>query len=139
MTITPEEILQEHDLKNTSCRKYVITRLLNSHSALSEDEIKETFPNLFDRVTLYRTLKTLEEKDIIHKIVLNDHSIKYALSDNQNNEDMLHSHFHCERCDDVLCLHGHTHVDAELPQRFVRKKVYVVIEGLCANCSPHTS
>ena len=67
MTITPEEILQEHDLKNTSCRKYVINRLLDSHTALSEDEIKETFPNLFDRVTLYRTLKTLEEKDIYIK------------------------------------------------------------------------
>ncbi len=133
--ITPEEILQEHDLKNTSCRKYVINRLLNSHTALSEDEIKETFPNLFDRVTLYRTLKTLEEKDIIHKIVLNDHSIKYALSNCQDDADILHSHFHCESCDDVMCLHGHTHVETELPQNFVQKKVYVVIEGLCANCT----
>lgn len=135
--MTVEEILQVHELKNTGCRKYILNELLKSKSALSENEIKESFPDLFDRVTFYRTLKILEEKNVIHRIVLNDNSVKYALSDHLHNDENLHSHFHCEKCDEVLCLHGNTHFEIELPEGFVKHEVYVVVEGLCAQCVPN--
>lgn len=135
--MTVEEILHAYDLKNTGCRKYILGELLGSESALSESELKESYPELFDRVTFYRTLKTLEERGIIHRIVLNDNSVKYALSRHHHEEDHLHSHFHCEKCDEVLCLRGKTRFDAELPQGFMMKDVFVVIEGLCAGCVAH--
>ena len=67
-----EQILKYHRLKNTGCRKFIITELLQNDSALSENEIKQALPDLFDRVTFYRSLKTLEEYKIIHRIVLHD-------------------------------------------------------------------
>ena len=136
--MTVEEILHAYDLKNTGCRKYILGELLGSESALSENELKESYPELFDRVTFYRTLKTLEERGIIHRIVLNDNSVKYALSRHHHEEDQLHSHFHCEKCDEVLCLRGKTRFDAELPQGFIMNEVFVVIEGLCAGCVAHS-
>lgn len=132
--MTAEEILQSHDLKNTSCRKYILSELLRKNSALSENEIKEPFPDLFDRVTFYRTLKTLEDKNIIHKIVLHDNSVKYALTHTHKQDENFHSHFHCGKCDQVLCLHGKAFFEVELPQNFIKNEVFVVIEGTCANC-----
>lgn len=129
-----ETILNKHELKNTGCRKFILNELLQSNTALSENEMKASFPDLFDRVTFYRTLKTLEEKNIIHKIILNDNTVKYALTHHQHENEQLHSHFHCEKCDDVLCLHGKTRFEADLPKNFVKKDVFVIIEGLCANC-----
>ncbi|MDR2816123.1 MAG: transcriptional repressor [Proteiniphilum sp.] len=132
--MTVEEILQAHDLKNTGCRKYILGELLKKETAMSENELKESYPDLFDRVTLYRTLKTLEDRGIIHRIVLNDNTVKYALNKRHNENDNLHSHFHCEKCDEVLCLDGASRFDAELPEGFLVKDVFVVVEGLCANC-----
>jgi Fe2+/Zn2+ uptake regulation proteins len=132
--MTAEEILHTYDLKNTGCRKYILGELLKNDSAMSENELKESFPDLFDRVTFYRTLKTLEDKNIIHKIVLNDNSVKYALSRHHHEDTNIHSHFHCGRCDEVLCLDGKARFDVELPKDFIKKEVFVVIEGLCAGC-----
>ncbi|WP_298649503.1 transcriptional repressor [uncultured Proteiniphilum sp.] len=131
--MTVEEILHAHDLKNTGCRKYILGELLKNEAAMSENELKEFYPDLFDRVTLYRTLKTLEDRGIIHRIVLNDNTVKYALN-RHHHDDKVHSHFHCEKCDEVLCLDGTTQFDAELPKGFVIKDVFVVVEGLCADC-----
>lgn len=135
--MTAEEILLSHNLKNTGCRKFILCKLLEKKSALSESEIKESFPDLFDRITFYRTLKTLEDKNIIHKIVLNDNSVKYALNHFHSHDENLHSHFHCGTCDDVLCLHGKTSFEIELPENFIKNEVYVIIEGVCGKCSVH--
>jgi Fur family ferric uptake transcriptional regulator len=133
--MTAEEILQRHKLKNTGCRKFILTELLRSDAALSEEEIKKPFPELFDRVTFYRTLKTLEEQHVIHRIVLHDNSVKYALNGHHSDQNPVHAHFHCGKCDEVLCLEGKSHFDAELPADFVTREVFVVVEGFCAGCN----
>ena len=137
--ITAEKILHKYGLKGTGCRKFIVSRLLESEMALSENEIKGEITDLFDRVTFYRTLITLEESEIIHKIVLNDNLVKYALNKRHHVIGDLHSHFHCEGCDDVFCLEGKTKFDVELPIDFVQKEVFVVIEGVCASCNMFTS
>lgn len=135
LMITAEKILHAYGLKGTGCRKFIVSRLLESEMALSENEIKGSYPDLFDRVTFYRTLITLEENDIIHKIALNDNLVKFALNKHHNVICDLHSHFHCEGCDDVFCLEGKTKFEAELPKDFVQNEVFVVIEGVCASCN----
>ena len=133
--ITAESILHKYGLKGTGCRKFIVSRLLESDIALSENEIKVDYPDLFDRVTFYRTLITLEESEIIHKIVLNDNSVKYALNKHHSKGGNLHSHFHCGACDDVFCLEGKTDFDAQLPDNFTISEIFVVIEGLCSDCN----
>lgn len=112
-----EQILKHHDLKNTGCRKFIINELLNIDSALSENEIKQAMPDLFDRVTFYRSLKTLEENNIIHRVVLQDSTVKYAL-----NKEVLpkgdHAHFHCIRCDSVTCIETQLPETPHLPEAF---------------------
>ena len=127
------QILKLHNLKNTGCRKFIISELLNNDSALSENEIKKALPDLFDRVTFYRSLKTLEEKNIIHRIVLHDSTVKYAL----NNEALPkgeHAHFHCIKCDTVTCLETEIHAPVAMPKGFSVDSVDVLLEGTCPDC-----
>lgn len=128
-----EQILKLHNLKNTGCRKHIINELLNSESALSENEIKNSLPDIFDRVTFYRSLKTLEENNIIHKIVLDNMSVKYAL----NRDSIImksHPHFHCIKCDKVLCIDAVIPQKTDLPDGFSIKSATVLLEGTCSGC-----
>lgn len=128
-----EKILKLHNLKNTGCRKYIINELLKSESALSEYEIKQSLPDLFDRITFYRSLKTLEEKGIIHRVILHDATSKYAL-----NKDILnnanHAHFHCVKCDEVVCLESQIAPPVDLPKGFSLDSAQVLFEGTCPHC-----
>ena len=131
--MTAEQILKNHNLKNTGCRKHIINELLRTEKALSENEIKQALPDLFDRVTFYRSLKTLEENNIIHRIILHDASVKYAL-----NNDVLakadHPHFHCVQCDEVICLDAPATPAPVLPKGFSFSSAQILFEGTCPTC-----
>jgi Fur family ferric uptake transcriptional regulator len=73
------EILNNHNLKRTSCREGIIEVIMTAKQALSENEIRERLVGIYDRTTFYRSFKTLEEHNIIHKIVLDNQLVKYAL------------------------------------------------------------
>lgn len=130
-----EEILKTHNIKNTGCRKHILNELLSSGSALSENQIKDSLPDLFDRVTFYRSLKLLENQRIIHRIVLPDATIKYAL----NNDVRVgisgsHAHFHCTCCGIVFCMKDAVDTKFHLPHDFTMKSVQILIEGSCPDC-----
>lgn len=140
-----EEILRHHDLKNTGCRKHIINELLNSEQALSESEIKTAVSDLFDRVTFYRSLKTLEENKIIHRIMLSDGSVKYALNKTGKSscDDTcccdhahrhIHTHFHCRKCDEVLCVDTILENSVRIPDGFLVESVQILLEGICPEC-----
>lgn len=60
-----------------------------------------------DRTALYRTIKTFEEKDIVHQIDDGTGITKYALCEQGCSCDIktdLHLHFHCNDCEETICL-----------------------------------
>jgi Fe2+ or Zn2+ uptake regulation protein len=61
-----KETLKTHQLRNTTCREEVIGLFHRKAIALSHSDLESNLGNLFDRVTLYRTLKTFVEKGILH-------------------------------------------------------------------------
>lgn len=129
-----KEILDKFNLKNTGCRKFIIDELIRSECALSEHEIKASIPDLFDRVTFYRSLKTLEEQKIIHRVVLNNTVIKYALNNAlEDKAEVDHMHFHCMKCDEVLCMED-IHQTPQLPNGFSVESAQIVLEGTCPSC-----
>lgn len=133
-----EQILNHYNLKNTGCRKFIINELLQNDIALSEHQIKQSLPDLFDRVTFYRSLKTLEEKGIIHRVILHDSTVKYAL----NRENLLqkaHAHFHCIKCDEVTCLETEMEIPDSLPGGFSVDIMEVLFEGTCPQCGMDTA
>ncbi len=127
------DILSRHKLKRTACREGIINTLIDASIALSEDEIKSKLAAHFDRTTLYRSFKTLEEKRIIHKVVVDNLMIKYALGDALSKK-AEHPHFYCKRCEMVQCLDSTDIEVPRLPHGYAFSEAELIIKGVCVNC-----
>lgn len=129
----PLEILQRHNLKRTSCREGILQTILSSKTALSENEIRGRLIGNYDRTTFYRSFKTLEESKIIHKIVVDNQLVKYAIANTITHKDE-HAHFYCTDCQTVKCLDTVKVSVPSLPDGFSATETEVVIKGTCDHC-----
>jgi len=127
------EILNNHNLKRTSCREGIIEVVMTTNQALSENEIRERLVGNYDRTTFYRSFKTLEEHKIIHKIVVDNQLVKYAL-DNTVTHKEEHAHFYCNECHTVKCMDNVPIQKYQLPNGYTDVETEVIIKGKCANC-----
>ena len=127
------DILNNHSLKRTSCREGIIEIMLNANKALSEVEIKECLTGKYDRTTFYRSFKTLEEHKIIHKIVVDNLMVKYAI-DNPIHQNKEHVHFYCNDCHTVQCVDTVNVLDIKLPDGYTPTETEIIIKGTCAIC-----
>lgn len=127
------EILNNHNLKRTSCREGIIEVVMEAKQALSENEIRERLIGNYDRTTFYRSFKTLEEHNIIHKIVVDNQIVKYALDNMVTHKDE-HAHFFCNECNTVKCLDNVPVQRFQLPDCYSDCVVEVLIKGICSNC-----
>ena len=98
MSDRAEHILSHHDLKKTSTRMEVLKYFLSKTYALSHADIETAMIDQFDRVTLYRTLNTFEDKGITHRLLDPEGVARYALCadkcDEHDHKDD-HIHFYC--------------------------------------------
>jgi len=129
----PLEVLNSHNLKRTSCREGIIDVVMNANQALSENEIRERLSGNYDRTTFYRSFKTLEQHNIIHKIVVDNQLVKYAL-DNSVTHKGTHAHFYCKECAAVKCLEDVPVHKYQLPDGYADVETDVLIKGICSNC-----
>lgn len=127
------DILNNHNLKRTSCREGIIEVVMTAGQALSENEIRARLTGNYDRTTFYRSFKTLEEHKIIHKIVVDNQLVKYAL-DNSVTHKHEHAHFYCNECDTVKCLDDIPVKQYQLPDGYSNEETEVIIKGTCASC-----
>ncbi len=127
-------ILNRYKLKRTSCREGILEVVLNANNALSENEIKEKLAGNYDRTTFYRSFKTLEEHHIIHKIVVDNQMVKYALDHSLTNE-AEHVHFYCSECQTVRCLKDTPIQKYPVPVGYSDQETEVLIKGICAKCN----
>ncbi len=127
------DILNSHNLKRTSCREGIIEVVMIAKQALSDNEIRERLVGNYDRTTFYRSFKTLEEHNIIHKIVVDNHLVKYALDTTITLKDK-HAHFYCNECDTVKCMDNVSVHKYQLPDGYSDVETEVLIKGICADC-----
>ena len=117
-------------------RLLVLDFLLKHTTAVSLNDLETNFLRS-DRITLYRTLKTFEEKGLVHSIEDGSSSIKYALCaadcSAQNHHD-LHVHFNCRACGETFCLPKSRIPDIALPTNFKLEEINLVVKGICAIC-----
>jgi Fur family ferric uptake transcriptional regulator len=132
----PLDVLVKHNLKRTSCREGILELMLSSDQALSENEIKQGLSGNYDRTTFYRSFKTLEEKRIIHKIVVDNNLVKYAL-DNSVTFKHAHAHFFCRTCEMVRCLDSVPVKMPVLPNGYSCDESEFILKGTCNLCSGH--
>lgn len=128
----PDEVLQLHNLKRTSCREGIIALMQDRANALSENEIRDCLAATYDRTTFYRSFRTLEESGIIHKIVVNSQTVRYAL--NHGSQQCGHAHFHCQQCSAVQCLGTVPVTPPALPHGYAALHAEMIVRGICNVC-----
>ena len=137
INIRLNDILYRRQLSSTESRRKILTLFLNSDDALTHGDIEKEVGEKYDRVTIYRTLQTFEEKGIIHSIPTADNAILYALckecEEGHHHDD--HVHFICTACEKTICLDDVVSPKIDLPEGYVPENVQVVIEGVCKDCS----
>lgn len=130
------DILHRRQLSSTESRRRILALFLSSDDALTHGDIEKTVGDKYDRVTIYRTLQTFEEKGIVHTIPTADNAIKYALckecDEGHHHDD--HVHFVCTNCDKTICLDDVVSPKIELPKGYEAESVQVVIKGVCREC-----
>jgi Fur family transcriptional regulator, ferric uptake regulator len=129
----PIEILNSHNLKRTSCREGILQVVMTADQALSENEIKEQLVDNYDRTTFYRSFKTLEAHEIIHKIVVDNQIVKYALNISLSPK-KVHAHFYCNECHTVKCIDNVPVQKYPLPKDYIETETEVLIKGTCSFC-----
>lgn len=129
-----EQKLLQKNTNPTSMRILVYDFLEQQQVAMSLSEIESHFYKA-DRVTIYRTLKTFEEKGIVHSIQENT-TTKYILCDDECNENThkdWHLHFYCRICKYTTCKE-----DFVIPQSEARDyridEIKLFGKGICENC-----
>jgi len=130
--------LESRKIRPTAMRELVLKVLTDKGSAISLKTLEEEFAHA-DKSTLYRTLKTFEEKKLIHSIDDGTGSVKYAVCQDtcECNPSDLHVHFYCTKCENTFCLTDIPVPTVNLPVGFSLNQVSMVVKGLCANCSPN--
>ncbi|MDD4923142.1 MAG: transcriptional repressor [Bacteroidales bacterium] len=130
-----EHILASRNIKPTAMRELVLKVLMAKTSAINLSELENEFDKA-DRITLYRTLKTFEEKKLIHTIDDGTGSIKYALckAGCECEPLDLHVHFYCTKCNKTFCLTDISIPDIPLPADFSVESTNMVVKGLCSAC-----
>jgi Fur family ferric uptake transcriptional regulator len=131
------EILQHHEVKKTAPRVAIIQALQKGRSPLSESELKDDLGDFYDRTTFYRSMQTLAEAGVIHRIVVDNLLVKYVLNDCEHGHHHQpdHVHFYCQQCKALICMDELKTPRYELPSGFKQQTCEVIIRGLCVKCN----
>src|ERR1700759_406116 len=128
MNAGTEQKLIDKKINPTAMRLLVLDLLLRQTSAISLSDIEKNLDPA-DRITIYRTLKTFEEKGLTHTIDDGTGTPKYALCiddcDSNNHHD-LHVHFYCSICKETFCLPDSKIPAITLPNAFTATEMNLV-------------
>jgi Fur family ferric uptake transcriptional regulator len=138
---TPADVLHGAGLRRTPMRVDVMNILAREGQPLSASQILERFADGIDKVTLYRTLNTLTQKKLLHRVRGDDQIWRYGMGNPKGTARHEHAHFVCDECGTVECLS-----DNPVPEKKVVKKSgvrpgyrveysEVLVHGTCPDCS----
>lgn len=129
--------LKKLGLKNTPVRRAILTYLTQQKKPQTVDELLNQITSQgekFDKVTLYRTVNTLTELNLLHRVDFGDGSARYELSTLPH-----HHHLICESCGTVedinTCVPAQKIKQIEKGTHFTIRHHSLDFYGTCANCT----
>lgn len=130
-----EDLLRRNALKVTGNRMDLLLAMRAHESAMPYSAIQHKMQGM-DRVTLYRTIKSLSECGIIHMAYQENDEKYYALCGGSCSHDEHHHdhvHFKCTACGTVTCEQPISTIKLSIPNHDIRS-VTINVEGVCASC-----
>jgi len=130
--------LENHKLRKTQARVEILNLFFAENQALSHGGLESVIDNKIDRVTIYRTLNSFEEKGLLHKVFDSSGVVKYALC-HKNCSDKAHFdehiHFNCTVCGNTYCMDDTKIPQVSIPSGFKANSLYLIAEGVCSDCN----
>ncbi len=138
MTVPAEEhviaLLREKDLRVTVPRVAILAVMLQAGCPLTPQQIAERLgPAAPDKTTIYRTLMSLVQTDLVHKAFVQQRQWHFEPA-HHCTPHQCHPHFTCVRCRRTECLHGVSAPLVKLPEGMTMHRQQIRIEGLCSQC-----
>ena len=130
------QLLKDNGLRKTNVRLNVLKEFLQSEQAYGQGDLEARWENI-DRITLYRTLRTFEQKGIIHQAIDGSGKMKYALCKDDCSEHEHHdhhAHFHCTACKKTICLDHIPVPSVSIPSNYHVQQSHLVLSGICEFC-----
>ncbi|KAB2845478.1 MAG: transcriptional repressor [Melioribacteraceae bacterium] len=132
------EILREKKLRVTNVRSEVLKIFEKKNYALSYNDLHNELRNKFDMATIYRTLATFVENNIIHQVPLDAKTSYYALNNPPGAIETSHKehvHFVCKKCNRTFCIDEILIHNIVLKKNFKLDSLKIIAEGTCGSCS----
>ena len=128
------DMLRQCGLRLTAPRTAVLAALLEAGQPLTQEDIAARIgtdaPN---KTTIYRTLMSLMEQNLIHKAYIKDRIWHFEPA-HHCGENQCHPHFTCVKCNRTQCLTGIHPPLIDLPDGYRILRQQIRLEGLCDAC-----
>lgn len=140
MPVAPDRITQallRHGLRLTPVRHAVLQVLTGAPFALSGPEIEQQLVAGADRVTLFRTLKSFEQRGLLHRVPGETEVVRYAACSIECTAEAHfdnHVHFRCTSCAHTYCLNQVPVPAVALPGSFQVERSQCLLLGTCPHC-----
>ena len=131
-----KKILKSANLKVTHLRLAVLDYLVHIGVPVSHADIQAYIPDI-DRVTLYRTLASFVETNIVHQVQGLDGAWRFCSHATDTDKTSCpgnHPHFLCTSCGKMTCLHGQPMSKIDVPDGYEVVGKQFVAYGLCPEC-----
>jgi len=140
----PDELLKSAGLKVTEQRRTILTFLLNNHGPFTVEEMAMKLKSEgFDLATLYRSMGTFEEANLVEKRLFGDGLVRWEMSTHVDGGDCGHDHhghhhhLMCTVCKKIIQLDVCI-PDAVLAQvaklGYAHLKHHLEFSGMCPSC-----
>jgi len=135
---TTTQLLKTSGLRRTAAREAILQLLARARRPLSHQDILRYRKRAgsFDRVTVYRTLETLQEAGLLHRIQGMDGTWRFCRHKYESPGKCAgnHIHFLCSSCDQMTCLPEQPLPWVVAPAGATIHSKQLVVHGHCAEC-----
>jgi Fur family transcriptional regulator, ferric uptake regulator len=137
-----KELLRGVGMRVTTVRVAILEALGGAKAPVTAQELADQLAEA-DRVTIYRTLNSLVEAGLAHKVDPGDRVFRFGLTGGAKKQDTAghgHPHFVCDECGNVECLEDtEVIVQKKKGAAPVKKKMRlsakdVLLHGTCEEC-----
>jgi Fur family transcriptional regulator, ferric uptake regulator len=129
-----EDVFREKGFKLTAPRRKILSLLENQTKPFSAQEFYEQMTEKeIDFSTVYRNLEALADKDIICRIIREDGTCSYELSDQEHH----HHHLICTKCGNSQSINfcPMEIIDTSAWKGFTPIKHRFEVMGICGECT----
>jgi len=129
------QLLASHGIRPTSNRIVVLRALALSARPLTLAELETKILSI-DKSGVFRALTLFREHHLVHDVEDGSGSMRYELCHSHSNDedDDLHVHFFCERCQRTFCLDGVPVPEVSVPSGYAVTSASHIVKGICPEC-----